>query len=254
MKKVYLRRRLVAIGALLVALAVIGTFIWSLVMSVGSVGHAAYNYMHKDELTALNRGEVPQTMLNTGIQDCTADQLTLSLSVVSDSVTSGGSLQFTAELGHKGKISCLVDGSDSSRVLTITSGDETVWSSALCKAGARSLLISDNQKDVQTLTWSTSASSTQCGKKASKPAAAGTYKAKLSLRDVPDVESKEITFEVKEADTSKSDKSEKSDKSGTSKDADKSDTASKTSGSDSSSSSSGSSTSSDSGTTKKSAE
>lgn len=195
MEKVYRRRRSLAFGAIVAALVVVGIFIWALVMSISSVSHATYNYLHRDALTALNRTAVPATTAG-GIEDCTADQLEMTLSATTGSVTSGGSIRFTAQIAHKGGGSCLVDGADSSRVLTITSGEQTVWSSALCKAGARSLLMSDTQKDTQTLTWDTAASSEKCGEKAAAPAGAGTYKAQLSLRDLPAVTSDPVVFQV----------------------------------------------------------
>ncbi|MCI1934952.1 MAG: hypothetical protein LKJ44_05285 [Bifidobacteriaceae bacterium] len=196
MEKIYRRRRLVVLSILIVALAALITLTWGVVRGVASVGGAVENYMHRDELTALNRKEVPRTLLNKGISDCTAEQISVALSTSSSSVTSGGTLKFTAEIAHSGNTSCLVDGSDASRVLTISSGDETIWTSALCSTGARLLLMSEGDKDIQTLTWDTTASGSKCGKKASTPAAAGTYRAKLTMRDLPGVESKEITFKV----------------------------------------------------------
>lgn len=216
MEKIYRRRRLVVLSILVLALAALVTLTWGVVRGVASVSGAVENYMHRDELTALNRKEVPRTLLNKGISDCTAEQISVALSTSSASVTSGGTLKFTAEIAHVGNTSCLVDGSDASRVLTISSGDETIWTSALCSTGARSLLMSEGDKDIQTLTWDTTASGSKCGKKASAPAAAGTYKAKLTMRDMPSVESKEITFKVVAA-------PEKSDDSDSDADSDDSD-------------------------------
>lgn len=196
MKKVYLRRRLVVAAVLLTVIVAVISLVWAAVMSVSSVQRAVSNYVHRDELTALNREEVPDTILSTGISDCTAEQVALSLKVEANAVTAGGSIKFTAQIQHAGKTPCLIDGSDASRVLTISSGDETIWTSALCSTGSRSLLMSDDQKDIQTLTWNTAASSTACGAAASTPAAAGTYKARLSLRDLPEVTSDEVAFTV----------------------------------------------------------
>lgn len=195
MEKIYRKRRFMVFGSLIVALILVGILIWALIRSVDSVSTALYNRIHQDELTAISKQKVPRNALNTGIEDCKNAQVNLVLDSDSTSVVSGGNISFTATLEHKGKISCLVDGSDSSRVLTITSGDQVVWSSALCKVGARSLLISNNDKDIKTLTWDTNASSTECGKTAS-PAKAGSYKAKLSMRDLEDVTSNEVSFTV----------------------------------------------------------
>jgi hypothetical protein len=203
MRRVYRRRRIVAIVAIIAALALIGTFVWALVASVSSVGHAAYNYVHRDQLTSLSKDAVPDSAAAMGLSDCTSDQLKLTLTPTTDSVSSGGKMSFSAQLQHVGSVSCLVDASDSSRILTITSGDQTMWSSKLCPASSRSLLMSDSDKDIQTITWDTTSSASECDATASTPAAAGTYKAQLSMKGMSDVTSKSVTFQVTAAGTGK---------------------------------------------------
>ncbi|MCI1914345.1 MAG: hypothetical protein LKJ05_01235 [Bifidobacteriaceae bacterium] len=195
-KRLYRRRRIVAGVALVAALALVITFIWAFGKSVGSVKTAAYNYLHRDELTSLQRKEVPDILDGSGVSDCTGDQLSLKLTADTTTVASGGAISFNALLQHDGGASCLIDASESSRVLTITSGKQKIWSSASCTASPRTLLMTNDEKDAQTVTWNTTSGSSACNAGASTPAKAGTYVAKLSLRDVPDVTSDPLTFQV----------------------------------------------------------
>lgn len=191
-QKVYRRRRITVAIVLVVAVV----FVWALVKSFMAVGSEVSQYIHRDELTSVSKKAVPSTVPMEGIGDCTSGQVELQLTAAAEKVTSGESLRFSASLGHVGKTSCLVDGSAASRVLTITSGDQEVWSSALCPADPRQLLMASQQKDIQDLMWNTTASMTECNATAEKPAAPGMYKAKLTLKDVPGAESNEVAFEV----------------------------------------------------------
>ena len=100
---------------------------------------------------------------------------------------------------HDGSDSCLVDGSDAGRVLTITSGQQTVYTSALCATDSRMLLMAKGDKDIQQLKWNadSNAALTECTDEADWPRVnAGTYVAQLSLKDHPKVKSDPVTFTV----------------------------------------------------------
>lgn len=125
--------------------------------------------------------------------------MTLQLSAASQSVPVGGSLDFTATIVHEGSGNCLVDGSDSGRVLTITSGQETIYKSDVCPADSRLLLMAKGDKDVQKVTWNTNANATlaKCTDESGwAKVNAGTYVAQLSLKDHPKVKSDPVTFTV----------------------------------------------------------
>jgi hypothetical protein len=107
------------------------------------------------DLTALTRNEVPGVKQTSGVHDCTAGDVKLELSAQSQTVPVGGSLDFTMTIAYEGTSSCLIDVSNASRILTITSGSDTIWRSDACPADPHRLLMSKGDKRVDTLTWNT---------------------------------------------------------------------------------------------------
>ena len=105
--------------------------------------------IHHDEVYAISRDATPAPKKVSNVKDCSASDVTLQLSAASQSVPVGGSLDFTATIVHEGSGNCLVDGSDSGRVLTITSGQETIYKSDVCPADSRLLLMAKGDKDVR---------------------------------------------------------------------------------------------------------
>lgn len=191
----YRRRRIVVGVALVLVLALIVFCVYSLGRGVGAINTA----IHHDEVYAISRDTVPTPKKTSGVKDCSAKDLSLDLSSASQSVPVGGSLEFTAKIVHDGSDSCLVDGSDAGRVLTITSGQQTVYTSALCATDSRMLLMSKGDKDIQQLKWNadSNAALTECTDEADWPRVnAGTYVAQLSLKDHPKVKSDPVTFTV----------------------------------------------------------
>ena len=148
---------------------------------------------------AISRDATPAPKKVSNVKDCSASDVTLQLSAASQSVPVGGSLDFTATIVHEGSGNCLVDGSDSGRVLTITSGQETIYKSDVCPADSRLLLMAKGDKDVQKVTWNTNANATlaKCTDESGwAKVNAGTYVAQLSLKDHPKVKSDPVTFTV----------------------------------------------------------
>ena len=106
-------------------------------------------------------------------------------------------MEFTATIELVGNESCLIDGSTASRVLTITSGDDTVYKSDVCPVKSRMLLMASGDKDIQTIKWNTNRTSDECHNDADLPKVdRGTYVARLSMRDLPEVTSDEVPFQV----------------------------------------------------------
>lgn len=192
---IYRRRRIVAGTVLLLIIALIVFCVYSLGRGIGAVN----SMIHHDEVYAISRDATPAPKKVSNVKDCSAKDLSLDLSSASQSVPVGGSLEFTAKIVHDGSDSCLVDGSDAGRVLTITSGQQTVYTSALCATDSRMLLMAKGDKDIQQLKWNadSNAALTECTDEADWPRVnAGTYVAQLSLKDHPKVKSDPVTFTV----------------------------------------------------------
>ncbi|WP_165775896.1 hypothetical protein [Bifidobacterium scaligerum] len=194
-RAMYRRRRIVALLIVLVGLALIGTCVYSLGRGIGAIN----TLIHHDDIYAISRDAVPTPKKVSSVKDCTAKDVSLELSSKSQSVGVGGSLDFTATIVYEGSSSCLVDGSDAGRVLTITSGNDTIYRSDLCAADSRMLLMAKGDKDTQTLTWNTDANGSlaECTDEDTWARVnAGTYVAQLSLKDHPKVTSDKVVFTV----------------------------------------------------------
>ncbi|NEG78549.1 hypothetical protein GFD22_06120 [Bifidobacterium avesanii] len=195
----YRRRRIVALVVVLALLAACGGLIWGVVQGVG----AAYRWINHDEIYAISRTSAPPTPRQTsGVPNCSSSDVSLQLTADASTVGVGGSVKFAAAINYTGTGQCLIDGSNSSRILTITTGDQTVWRSDVCTASPRKLLLSrasEMKRDEQTIAWSTSAnaSDTACRKDSELPKVkAGSYVARLSLKSDPSVQSDPVVITV----------------------------------------------------------
>lgn len=194
-RAIYRRRRIVVTLVLLIVVALIGFCGYSIARGVGAVGA----FVTHDDVYAISRKAVPDPPKTSGVKDCAQGMVTLSLVPAATSVPVGGSLDFTATITYTGssKAGCLVDASNEGRVLTISSGDKTVWRSDSCPSDSRLLLMSKGDKDQQQITWNANASGSECQSDDALPKVnAGTYTARLSLRDQPKVTSDPVTITV----------------------------------------------------------
>ncbi|NMM93781.1 hypothetical protein G1C95_0966 [Bifidobacterium sp. DSM 109957] len=196
-RAIYRRRRIVVGVALVVSLALVVFCVYSLSRGFAAIG----TVIRHDEVYAISRDSVPEpnSVKKSGITDCSAKDLTLQLTAASQSVGVGGTMQFTAGMVYEGSGSCLVDGSDSNRVLTITSGNETIYRSDVCEVDARMLLMAKGDKDSQKIDWNTNANATltECTDEDTwAKVNPGTYVAQLSLKDNPKVKSEQVVFTV----------------------------------------------------------
>ncbi|MCI1834488.1 MAG: hypothetical protein LKI78_06645 [Bifidobacterium tibiigranuli] len=179
-QQIFRRRRIVAAVALVLVLAFLVFCVYSLGRGVAAVS----GVIRHDDLTALTRNEVPGVKQTSGVRDCTANDVKLELSAQSQTVPVGGSLDFTMTVAYEGTSSCLIDVSNASRILTITSGSDTIWRSDACPADPHRLLMSKGDRRVDTLTWNADSTGSQCVDDASLPRVnPGTYMAKLSLKN-----------------------------------------------------------------------
>ncbi|OZG62805.1 hypothetical protein BHAP_2048 [Bifidobacterium hapali] len=194
-RAIYRRRRIVVASVLLIALALVVFCGYSIARGIGAIGDA----MNHGEIYAISRGAVPDPAKTGGVRDCGEGTVSLSLTAAAQSVPVAGSLDFTATIAYTGsaKAGCLVDGSNAGRVLTISSGDKTVWRSDSCPVDSRMLLMGKGDEDRQQITWNANATGSECQDDAALPKVnAGTYTARLSLRDQPKVTSDPVTITV----------------------------------------------------------
>ncbi len=193
-QRIYRRRRTVVLTALVLVLALIFFCVYSLGRGVGAIS----DVINHDDIAAISRKAVPSVVKThkSGVADCTASDVKLELAAGSQAVSVGGSMAFTMTIRYEGSGSCLIDASNDSRVLTITSGKDTVWRSNVCTVDSVMLLMSRGDKRVDTLNWDTNRTGDQCVEDASLPkVGAGTYSAQLSLRGI-DATSEKVPFLV----------------------------------------------------------
>lgn len=194
-RAVYRRRRIVVGIALVLAVALTVFCVYSLGRGVAAIDTT----IRHDDLMAVSRKPVPAPKQKSKVKDCTASNVKLSLQSDSQSAPVGGSMKFTATIAFvpKDSSSCLIDASDHSRVLTITSGGDTVWRSDACDVDSRKLLLAAGDTDTQTMTWNTNRSGQTCTEDSKLPKVdAGTYTAQLSMRDHPKIVSNKVTITV----------------------------------------------------------
>ena len=194
-RAVYRRRRIVVGIALVLAVALTVFCVYSLGRGMAAIDTT----IRHDDLMAVSRKPVPAPKQKSKVKDCTASNVKLSLQSDSQSAPVGGSMKFTATIAFvpKDSSSCLIDASDHSRVLIITSGGDTVWRSDACDVDSRKLLLAAGDTDTQTMTWNTNRSGQTCTEDSKLPKVdAGTYTAQLSMRDHPKIVSNKVTITV----------------------------------------------------------
>lgn len=197
----YRRRRIVVAVALLVTLALSVFCVYSVARFVGATGTAINAAIRHDEINAIDRKAPPTAKQTTGIPDCSSDDLELSLTASAQSVSVGGSISLTATSRYTGtsQKGCLLPAFSNSRVVTITSGQETVWKSDVCPVKSKDLLMAKGNKELKEIVWNANANGTltECTDESTWPRVnPGTYVATLSLKSDPKVTSDPVTIVV----------------------------------------------------------
>ncbi|PJM73920.1 hypothetical protein CS006_01820 [Bifidobacterium primatium] len=208
-QRIYRRRRIVAVIVLIAVLAVFGGLVYGVVRGVQALvggdeqSQSQTAKASKSSKSTKSSGAesssdgTTKSRTTAGVPDCDDSNITLNLSADYTTVGVGGTVNFKTSILHSGNTSCLIDASNASRVLAITSGNETVWRSDSCDVDSRMLLMDGNDKDIQTVTWNTNRTGSTCQDDASRPhVEAGTYVAVLSLRDNKAVKSDPLTITV----------------------------------------------------------
>lgn len=193
-RAIYRRRRIVVGIAALLALALITFVVYSFGRGIAAIGESIGG-----ERVSLSREATPDPVRSGGVPDCTGGDIRLELSAKTASMPVGGSLEFNAAIVYDGTSAsgCLIDASNSSRVLTITSGDQTIWRSDSCPAGVDSVLMAKGDRYVSAVTWPGTRTGDTCVDEADLPRVdRGSYVARLSLKDHPKVQSDPVPILV----------------------------------------------------------
>ncbi|WP_300767042.1 hypothetical protein [uncultured Bifidobacterium sp.] len=191
-RRVYLRRRIVAGLAVATVLAVV-------VFSVVSWarGIAAVVGLIKGTDVSVSRSAVPTPSASASAVDCGSSDVSLSLTAKSQTLSVGGSVDFVVSATHKGSRNCLIDMSASSQVLTITSGNDVVWTSASCESDSNYLLLATGDKTSLTITWNADRTGSTCVDDDDLPRVSrGTYVAKVAMKEDSGVASDPVTVVV----------------------------------------------------------
>ena len=190
------RRRRIVVGVVATALLALAVFCgYALMRLVGSAG-AAVGW---GDGRTLEREAVPDAPKVSAVRSCTAGDIDATLAASTATVGVGGSVDFSITLRYTGsaKQGCLIDASDDAAVLTVSSGDQTIWRSDVCPADPYWLLLASGDEDTHTVTWNTVASSDSCVADADLPKVnAGTYVAALEFPDLPKLDGGSVAVAV----------------------------------------------------------
>lgn len=195
----YRRRRIIALVALLLAIALVVFCVYSLARGAKAV----VAELKHDDTYALNREAVPGgDTTASGIRDCAAKDLTLSLKSGRTQAKVGDEIKFTGTIAYSGTntVGCLLD--DSQAVLTITSGDNVIYKSDLCSSDPHQLLLDTGDKQSKELTWNTTSNAalTQCPSDANslEKVKGGDYQAQLSMKGIANLTSDKVSITITE--------------------------------------------------------
>lgn len=193
------RRRRIVVGiAALIAIIFVVFCIYSVSQGIVAVNRK----IHHDDVYAISKKEVPspsEDEKKSGVPDCGASNVSLSLTPASQSFGVGGTLDFTTTVKYDGssKVGCLVDASTSGVVLTIKSGDDVIWKSNVCPADQDLRLIATGDKIQGTITWPGDRTGSECADDSTLPRVdRGTYVAQLTLAGHAKAKSDPVTVTV----------------------------------------------------------
>lgn len=181
--RVYWVRRIVVLAIVVLVAA----------LAIGLLGQVGKRVPSKEAAGTDKDAAAAKDKKEPGAQpaQCGKADIELKLSTDAQSYAAGKAPLFAVELRNAGEVPCLVDVNDTTRVLTIVSGKDKVWSSAHCvEAEPRLLLLKKDEVDSASIRWTRVRSDETCPKSPvlAKP---GTYKAVVSLTGK---KSKEVTF------------------------------------------------------------
>ena len=123
-------------------------------------------------------------------ESCDPKNISIALNAGPNSIESGKDAAFDIAVTNNGSDACTIDLGDKSRVLTITSGSDRIWSSQDCateEEASRLVLLRPGSANVATVVWDGQRSDKQCTSDLPSPRS-GTYKLEIKMKDVDVVE------------------------------------------------------------------
>lgn len=182
----YTARRLVVLG---VALALIALLWWAGQLLAGLVRDS---FAQQQAVAAAEAAASASATAQP--EPCAVGALEVSLDAGDTRV--GAGLDFGLTITNTGEDACLVDAGATSLVVTVTSGADTVWSTAHCgSAEPNPLLLGPGDATTRTVPWGGQRSAPGCGAVAGN-AQAGTYSVATWLAD-KEVPGAEAVFRVR---------------------------------------------------------
>ncbi|MFT8358297.1 hypothetical protein [Bifidobacterium aquikefiri] len=192
-RRVFLVRRIVAVIVLIAFLSAVFGIIWGIAQGVEGINR----WIHRGDINAISRQAAPSPRQVSGVSDCSAEDISLELKATPTTVGVGGTVHFTATIAHSGSDNCLINASNASRVLTISSGSQTIWKSDVCPVSTRKQLLSNSDSDIQSIAWNTNATGSTCQSDSNLlKVNAGTYQAQLSMKNDSKLTSNQVTIAV----------------------------------------------------------
>ncbi|MFC0265872.1 hypothetical protein [Alloscardovia macacae] len=157
-RRTYAVRRAVALVILLAVLAALGWGVAALASrgrTAPSAASTASTSQKKVNSSSSTSGTFrSQKAKDSGIPDCSANDMSVTLSADQSQIYGGGTLNLTKKFEHKGSMDCLVDTSDASMVVVISNSQGVqVWRSDACPAEASSILLGQNDTYEKTTAW-----------------------------------------------------------------------------------------------------
>ncbi len=114
---------------------------------------------------------------------CDAAALELEVSLAADSLPVGQPANIPVTVRNTGEVPCLLEVGQKTITVSVTSGEDSVWSSGHCGgglSGERRLLLDIDASDTSVVTWPGTRSVPGCAE-GQPPAAAGTYRLQVAL-------------------------------------------------------------------------
>lgn len=114
---------------------------------------------------------------------CGPEDLALEMIAGPDSVAAGSEATFEVSVTNNGENACTVDVGDESRVMTITSGDDRIWSSKDCASAddaSRLVLLRSGSDYTDNAVWDGARSDAECSEDLPAPLP-GTYQLQIEI-------------------------------------------------------------------------